>query len=36
MKEIIITTQAELDGLPERFDEYTRILIQSKTRIYGR
>ncbi len=31
MKEIIITTQVELDVLPDHFDEYTRILIKSTT-----
>jgi hypothetical protein len=31
MKDIIITTQAELDALPSSFDEYTRIIIQSTT-----
>jgi hypothetical protein len=29
MKEIIITTQTELDALPASFDEYTRIIIKS-------
>ncbi len=31
MKEIIVTTQAELDALPESFGEYTRIVIQNTT-----
>jgi hypothetical protein len=31
MKEIIITTQSELDALPSSFNEYTRILIYSTT-----
>ena len=28
MKEIVINTQAELDALPARFDEYTKIIIR--------
>ncbi len=31
MKEIIITTQAEFDALPQHFDELTRIIIKSTT-----
>jgi hypothetical protein len=37
MKEIIVTTQKELDALPPKFDEYTRIIIKGGTwndRIY--
>ena len=30
MKEITITTQAELDALPNSFEEYTRIIIRHK------
>jgi hypothetical protein len=30
MKEIIVTTQQELDALPDRFDEYTNIVIKGK------
>ena len=31
MKEIIVTTQAEFDALPTRFEEYTRIIIKNTT-----
>ena len=31
IKEIIVSTQVELDSLPEKFDEYTRILIKNTT-----
>lgn len=31
---IVIKTQAELDALPARFEEYTRIEIRSTERIY--
>jgi hypothetical protein len=30
MKEIVIKTQAELDALPDRFDEYTRIVVMAE------
>ena len=33
MKEITITTQKEFDGLPDRFDEFTRIYIKAAERI---
>lgn len=33
MKEIIVTTQAELDALPESFPEYTQIIIKAKERL---
>ena len=33
MKEIIITSQAELDELPDRFDDYTVIKINSPDRL---
>ena len=37
MKDIIITTQAELDALPASFDEYTRIIIKdTKSRLIVR
>jgi hypothetical protein len=36
MKEITITTQRELDALPAKFDEYTRIYIKSTERIIVR
>ena len=37
MKEIIITTQAELDALPVAFEEYTRIIIKdTKSRLIVR
>ena len=29
MKEIVITTQAELDALPSSFDEYTKVIIRN-------
>ena len=31
MKEITVTTQAELDALPAKFDEYTLIIIKGGT-----
>jgi hypothetical protein len=31
VKEIVITTQAELDALPTSFDEYTKVIIRSAT-----
>ncbi len=35
MKEVIVTCQSELDALPSKFEEYTRIIIRdAKERIY--
>ena len=33
MQKIIIRTQAEFDALPEKFDEYTQIIIKAKLKI---
>jgi len=33
MKTIVIKSQTELNALPDSFEEYTRIIIQSETKI---